>query len=303
MRSARRATKPAVNGLLKEARLVMSNSRKAAVFLDRDGTIIEDSGYLRDPSDVVFYPGTFKALEKLKDRFLLFIVTNQTGVAKGLITLNDVEQINRRVVAALAERGIELADIYVCPHRRADNCRCIKPKPYFLQRAAERYDIDLSASFTVGDHPHDVQLARNAGAKGIYVLTGHGRKHRAELPENVVIASGMAEAAETILSDSFNRDLYRPCTLGEKCFVGFGAKVFDAEIADGTFIGTGAIVQGVQLAPKSLVPPGVSALCREHVIRLVGTTGPEERKFAERVVDANLALAQGYIDLNDSDRK
>jgi len=177
----------------------MDNSRKAAIFLDRDGTIIEDRGYLRDPCDITFYPGTFDALQRLRDHFIFFIVTNQTGVAKGVITIDDVEQINRRVVAAMSERGIAVTDVYVCPHDRAENCRCIKPKPYFIEKAAERYGVDLGRSFSVGDHPHDVQFARNAGAKGIYVLTGHGRKHQAELPADTVITSGMADAAERIL--------------------------------------------------------------------------------------------------------
>ena len=97
--------------------------------------------------------------------------------------------------------------------------------------------------------------------------------------------------------------VHGPCSLGERCFVGFGAKVFDAAIADGTFIGTGAIVQRVELAPDSLVPPGVSIFCRQHVIRLVSTAGPEEREFAERVVAANVALAEGYADLSQSRRK
>lgn len=193
----------------------MNNSKKAALFLDRDGTIIEDRGYLRDPSEVAFYPGTFEALRKLKNHFLLFIVTNQTGVAKGVITIEDVEQINRSVVTILARRGIEIADVYVCPHRREDDCPCIKPKPYFIATAAERYGIDVGASFAVGDHPHDVQFAWNAGAKGIYVLTGHGRKHRSELPVNVTVASGMAEAAETILSNRFDRQRYEPKRIHE----------------------------------------------------------------------------------------
>ncbi len=180
----------------------MNNSRKAAIFLDRDGTIIEDRGYLRDPSDITFYPGAFDALQRLRDSFLFFIVTNQSGVAKGVITIEDVERINRRVVGVMSERGIAVTDVYVCPHDRAENCRCIKPKPYFIERAAERYSLDLTRSFSVGDHPHDVEFARNGGAKGIYVLTGHGRKHQAELPADALIASGMTEAAEKILCKS-----------------------------------------------------------------------------------------------------
>lgn len=178
----------------------MNNNRKAAVFLDRDGTIIEDIGHLRDPSDVVFFPETFEALRKLQEHFLLFIVTNQRGIAEGRITRREANRVNRDIVSALFDRGIEVQDVYTCPHRRSDNCRCIKPKPYFLSKAAELYGINLNASFTVGDHPGDIQLARNVGARGIYVLTGHGWKHLDELPEDTETASGMAEAAETIMS-------------------------------------------------------------------------------------------------------
>lgn len=91
--------------------------------------------------------------------------------------------------------------------------------------------------------------------------------------------------------------VHGPSVLGEGCFVGFGAKVFDAVIGDGAFVGTGAIVQAVELAAKSLVPAGVSVLCREHVIELVSTTSAEDCEFMEKVVAANVALAQGYIRL------
>ncbi len=178
----------------------MSRNVNAAVFLDRDGTIIEDRGHLRDPDEVVFFPDTFESLRKLQRRLLLFVVTNQPGVAKGLITRSDVDRVNAHVIGALAEQGIEIRELYVCPHGRSEQCLCMKPKPYFLREAADRYGIDLSASFTVGDHPHDVQLAANAGAAGIYVLTGHGLKHLAELPDDTQIASGIGEAAEMILS-------------------------------------------------------------------------------------------------------
>jgi D-glycero-D-manno-heptose 1,7-bisphosphate phosphatase len=178
----------------------MSFSGKAAVFLDRDGTIIEDRGHLRDMSDVVFFPETFEALQKLRNYFLLFIVTNQVGVAEGIITSNDVDRINRCIVSALAERGIVITDVYVCPHRRADNCPCIKPKPYFLRKAAKRYGIDLGVSFAVGDHPHDIQLAQNTGAHGIYVLSGHGHKHRAEISAGIEVVTGIKQATEKIMS-------------------------------------------------------------------------------------------------------
>jgi histidinol-phosphate phosphatase family protein len=178
----------------------MRSDKNAAIFLDRDGTIIEDVGHLKDPSKVVFFPETFEALRKLQDYFSLFIVTNQTGVAEGRITLRDVNRVNHSIVCALFERGIKLQDVYTCPHSRSDNCRCIKPKPYFLRRAANLYGLNLNKSFTIGDHPHDIQLARNTGARGIYVLTGHGQKHLAELPHDTEVATGIMEAAEKITS-------------------------------------------------------------------------------------------------------
>ena len=172
---------------------------RKAVFLDRDGTILEDRGHLRDPSQVVFFVDTFDALRCLQDHFLLFIVTNQPGIAEGVLSQSDVNQVNAYVVSRLADAGVRITDVYVCPHRRSDACSCIKPQPYFLKKAAETYKVDLRSSFVIGDHPHDVLLARNAGARGVYVLTGHGAKHREELPEDTVVVPGIKEAANHIL--------------------------------------------------------------------------------------------------------
>ena len=181
----------------------IDSNKNGAVFLDRDGTIIEDNGHLCDLSKVVFFKETFGALHQLQQHFLLFIVTNQPGVAKGLISREDVNYINSEVIKRFTKAGIEITDIYVCPHERSNNCECIKPNPYFLQKAAKDYHIDLQQSFVVGDHPCDVQLAKNVGARGIYVLTGHGSKHVAELPEDTEITSGIMEAAERIIYANF----------------------------------------------------------------------------------------------------
>jgi histidinol-phosphate phosphatase family protein len=175
---------------------------RAAVFLDRDGTLIEDRGHLRSPSEVVFFASTVHALRRLQDKFLLFIVTNQSGVADGLISIRDVERVNAQVIAQLADAGVGIADVYVCPHKRADDCECIKPNPHFLLRAASEHHVDLRRSFVVGDHPSDIELAKNAGAWGVYVRTGHGTRHLQELSENEVVVQGIGEAAEWILSHS-----------------------------------------------------------------------------------------------------
>ncbi len=173
-----------------------------AVFLDRDGTLIEDRGHLADAAQVAFYPDAVDALRRLQKRFLLFLVTNQSGVARGLITLESVKHVNARVVSYLAEHGVIITDVYVCPHQRSDGCSCIKPNPHFLHKAAARYGIDLGRSFTIGDHPHDVELAHAVGARGIYVRTGHGEKHLKELHADEIVVAGIGEAADWILRTS-----------------------------------------------------------------------------------------------------
>ena len=170
-----------------------------AVFLDRDGTLIEDCGHLCDPSEVVFFPDTIDALRCLQEHFLLFIVTNQPGIAEGIASKSDVEQVNAYVVQRLADADVGITNVYVCPHKRSDGCQCIKPNPYFLRKAAHDYNVNLLRSFVVGDHPCDIELAINVAACGVFVLTGHGRKHRDELKSGVPIVSGIAEATHWIL--------------------------------------------------------------------------------------------------------
>lgn len=177
----------------------MSPTGQPAIFLDRDGTLIEDRGHLHQPSQVVFYPFTFQALRGLQTHFRLFIVTHQGGIAQGLITAAQAAAVNDHVVRELAARDIEITRVYTCPHDRREQCHCLKPQPHFLQEAAREYGIDLSRSFTVGDHPHDVDLAAAAGAKaGILVLTGHGCKHLHEMAPDTPTAASLAEAAVMI---------------------------------------------------------------------------------------------------------
>jgi L-threonylcarbamoyladenylate synthase len=177
-----------------------NSRRQAAVFLDRDGTIIEDRGHLADPADIVFFPETFEALSALQKHFRLFIVTNQSGVAKGLLSMDAVQRVNRHVLTVLRDRGIEITDIYICPHQRQDNCMCIKPNPFFPEKAASEHGIDLRRSFSIGDHPCDAQLALQCGGQGLYLLTGHGSKHLDEVPLDVPVLPNIRAAAEWILS-------------------------------------------------------------------------------------------------------
>ena len=168
---------------------------RPAVFLDRDGTLIEDRGHLSVPEQVVFFRDTVPALLELQKEFLLFIVTHQSGIAKGLVTADEVEAVNRHVVAYLAEAGIVITHVYCCPHDRSERCHCIKPNPYHLHQAATNFGVDLARSVVMGDHPHDIELGRGAGATGIYLLTGHGEKHLGGLPCGAIVTKGIGHAS------------------------------------------------------------------------------------------------------------
>lgn len=178
-----------------------------AIFLDRDGTIIEDKGHINNILDVEFYPYTIKALQNLQEHFLLFIITNQSGVSKGLISENEVKEVNQHLVGTLKTRGITIFDVFYCPHKNEENCDCKKPKPYFIHHAARLYNVDLTRSFMVGDHPSDIQCGINAGVTPIYLLSGHGRKHRDELNADLKICKDLSEASKYIVSTFKNNSI------------------------------------------------------------------------------------------------
>ncbi|MFH1580688.1 MAG: HAD family hydrolase [Pseudomonadota bacterium] len=154
---------------------------KKAIFLDRDGTINEDVGYFCSMEKFRLIPKALDALKSLQKYFDLFIVTNQSGVARKIFSEADLISFNGEIEKFLFEKGISIKKTYYCPHLPEDLCHCHKPSPYFLKETSKEYDIDLKQSFVIGDHPHDVEMAGAVGAKSAYVLTGHGEKHRDEL--------------------------------------------------------------------------------------------------------------------------
>ncbi|MBD3344150.1 MAG: HAD-IIIA family hydrolase [Chitinivibrionales bacterium] len=171
-----------------------------AVFLDRDGTIIEDRGHLSDKDDVAFFPFAIRALKILQEKFLLFIVTNQSGVSLGKITKESVDTVNTALLTQLQHEGVTIEQLYTCSHARRDNCECMKPKPYFINKAMSEFDLDIAHSYTVGDHPHDVEFGAACGATGIYVLTGHGQKHLEQLPSGAQCFENLLHAAQWIIN-------------------------------------------------------------------------------------------------------
>ena len=173
---------------------------RPAIFLDRDGTIIKDVGYINDISLVEFYPFTIEALKKLQEYFILFIITNQSGNSKGLISENELKKINKYIETSLLDNNIAINSTFYCPHSNEDNCLCKKPSPYFINYASDMYHFDLSKSFIIGDHPSDIECGFNAKITPIYLLSGHGKKHQHELNYKVKICKNILDASNFILS-------------------------------------------------------------------------------------------------------
>jgi histidinol-phosphate phosphatase family protein len=150
----------------------------AAVFLDRDGTIIRDAEYLADPRGIELLPGAAEGLARLAGAgFRLVVVTNQSGVARGLFPESAIDDVNRELARILALRGVEVAGWYHCPHlpeapvaAYARECQCRKPAPGLILRAAGELSIDLARSYAVGDRPRDVEAGRRAGVRGTVLL-------------------------------------------------------------------------------------------------------------------------------------
>ena len=174
-----------------------------AVFLDRDGTIIEDAGYLHDPDQVRLLPGAVDGIKRLNDAgFLVVTTSNQSGIARGLYTLVDYEAVQKRLGALLTAQGAHLDGGYFCPHhpRFTGPCECRKPGLKQFRDAAAALDIDFTKSWWVGDRLTDVQPAAELGGNAILVATGEGNLHQGQArATGVTVVADLAEAAAEIV--------------------------------------------------------------------------------------------------------
>jgi D-glycero-D-manno-heptose 1,7-bisphosphate phosphatase len=160
---------------------------KAAIFLDRDGVINQDTGYVSHSDDFVFINGVIDALKQLKDKgYLLVVVTNQSGIARGLFTEDDFMRLTEWMDWSLADRGVDLDGIYFCPHHPTEGsgpdtmvCDCRKPAPGMFLDAARELNIDMTASYMVGDKVSDLKAAEAAGV-GHRILVRTGKAITAE---------------------------------------------------------------------------------------------------------------------------
>lgn len=181
------------------------------IFLDRDGTLNPDPGYIKSPDQFELFPGVPEALATLKAAGArLIVVTNQSGIARGYFSVDDLDRIHAKLRQLLNAAGVSLDAIYYCPHHPDEGCRCRKPEPGMIDQAMHDHGLDLSRSYVIGDHARDMQLAKRIGAKSVFVTTGkEAGKDQAELeaahlvPDH--IAASLGQAGEWILSDVSNR--------------------------------------------------------------------------------------------------
>lgn len=185
------------------------------VFLDRDGTVSEEVGYVNHLSRYKLFPSTAQAIKKLNSAGLkAILITNQAGVARGYFTEDLIWRVHEKLVSELANFDARLDGIYYCPHHPSAgeppyraNCDCRKPKPGLIYKAAQEHEIDISKSFMVGDKYTDVELAQRIGIKGVMVMTGYGigeyeyqRNTWPKMPDK--IATDLLEAVDWIVANT-----------------------------------------------------------------------------------------------------
>ena len=188
--------------------------KQPAVFLDRDGTVCEEVGYLREVKDLQLIPGSAQAIRKIRQAgWKVVIISNQSGVARGYLTEETVQTIHTALREMLLKEEAEIDGIYYCPHHPKGNppynmqCDCRKPKAGMLKQATKDLDLDLNRSIVIGDKLSDVQTAQRLNIPGILVLTGFGKGELEKYQQNWEkkpdhIAENLLEAASWFLKNS-----------------------------------------------------------------------------------------------------
>lgn len=176
---------------------------KPAIFLDRDGTINEDRGYLGNPNQVRILPGVADALALLKEKgWLLVVISNQSGIGRGYYGHEDLHTVQNRIEAELKTYGIIFDGCYFCPHDPKDKCTCRKPEPGLLLQAAAEMDLDLKRSWMIGDKLSDIIAGERAGCHPILIEVNQISNSHQEIPEGVTFQPDLLSAARHIVNIS-----------------------------------------------------------------------------------------------------
>ncbi|MDR3492326.1 MAG: D-glycero-beta-D-manno-heptose 1,7-bisphosphate 7-phosphatase [Gammaproteobacteria bacterium] len=174
------------------------------IILDRDGVINHDSDYyIKNPDEWLPISGSLDAIAKLNaNGYEVFIVTNQSGVARGHYDLAMLENIHKKLHATLAEAGGKIKEIFFCPHHPDEACECRKPQPGLIYKIQKKYNLDLTQTYFIGDSKVDIQAAKEAGCKPILVLTGNGLKTIENFPDAALVPQfkDLAHAVDAIIT-------------------------------------------------------------------------------------------------------
>lgn len=177
------------------------------IFLDRDGTLNPDPGYIKSPDQFELFSGVSEALARLKRAGArLIVVTNQSGIARGLLSRKDLDAVHMKLKRLLDGAGVTLDAIYFCPHHPDDGCECRKPNRGMIDQAVRECGVTLDHSYLIGDHSRDIELAQRVGVRSILVTTGvvspqDAERLKASGPAPAWVASSLADAADWLLSD------------------------------------------------------------------------------------------------------
>ena len=205
------APPPAVESAPSPPSLSSTSLAGVTVFLDRDGTLNVDTGYVKSPDDFTVLPGVGAALARLKQvGARLVVVTNQSGLGRGYFTSRDLEAIHSKLRLVLAEDGVTLDGLYFCPHHPDDHCNCRKPARGMIDRAHAELKVDLSRAYVIGDSIRDIELAKQVGAQSLLVMTGpSGAEALADLMARDLppdyVAEGLSQAVDWIVAHATHR--------------------------------------------------------------------------------------------------
>ena len=176
------------------------NKKRKAIILDRDGVINVDTGYVHKISEFEFIEGTFEALKKLQEKYLLLIFTSQSGIGREYYKEEDYYILTKHMLKEFEKKNIKIQEIVFCPHSPEARCKCRKPQTTLVEPLIKKYNIDVEQSYMIGDKTSDIQLGKNLNMKTVLVMTGKAGKDKLYDTKPDIFSQNLLEACKIILN-------------------------------------------------------------------------------------------------------